>query len=192
MATNSFVAQRMAFAGHKGQRTGGLAALAAILGVVLKTSGSDKGQVCYGLASVAIGFLILCWLAVWALDIRYYNRLLEGSVNAILLLEKDARKRFGARGMILSGDIERAFRETFEHEVGEKWQGHTAVEKRKRCVLDGRKWFYWLVLVGLLFLLCSSLFMMCCEKVERIKQTRNGAPIAVQVYRGDGVDKANR
>jgi len=69
------------------QSIGGIAALATILGIVLKR-GYDKSETFnYGLAILAITCLILFWIAIWILDLRYYNRLLEGSVNAILEIE---------------------------------------------------------------------------------------------------------
>ena len=72
------------------QSIGGIAALAAILGVFLTDKNSNNDITFnYGLASIALLFLILFWIAIWILDLGYYNRLLEGAVNAILILEKN-------------------------------------------------------------------------------------------------------
>ncbi len=139
------------------QSIGGLAALTAILGFVLKNNEGSDGAFCYGLASVAIGFLILCWLAVCVLDLRYYNRLLEGSVNAILELEKHKGIFLEKKEITLSSNIERAFSVRFEHEGGTVEKGG----KERKCVfINGRTWFYGIVLVALGLLLVCSLIMM--------------------------------
>ena len=85
------------------QSIGGIAALAAILGIFLTdTNGNNDITFNYGLASIALLLLILFWIAIWILDLRYYNRLLEGAVNAILLLEKNKEEFFKNKEIYLS------------------------------------------------------------------------------------------
>ncbi len=157
------------------QSIGGLAALAAVLGFVLKNNEGSDGAFCYGLASVAIGFLILCWIAVWVLDLLYYNRLLEGSVNAILELEKRTKMAFGEKRITLSSDIERAFSVRFEHEGGKVEKSR----KERECNFrNGRTGFYGIVLVALLLLFVSSLFMMCRQTCENNESQAKSVPLS--------------
>ncbi len=124
------------------QSIGGLAALAAILGIFLHTqSGNDKSFNC-GLATLAIICLILLWVAIWILDMRYYNRLLEGSVNAILELEKNKKEFLTKKQIDLSSNIESAFHKRFAHEP-----------KGCRILFNGRNGFYLVVLATLFVIL---------------------------------------
>ncbi len=129
------------------QSIGGIAAIAAILGIFLKgNSGNNFDSFNYCLGATAIGILMIFWLAIYCLDMRYYNRLLEGTVNAILELEKN-KNILGKEGIKLSTNIENAFLKPFEHE--EKcWF--------KRNILGGRNGFYLFVFIGLLipFIIC--------------------------------------
>ena len=144
------------------QSIGGIAALATVIGIVLKTTNGNNEGFNYGLAIIAIIFLMFCWVAIWVLDLRYYNRLLEGSINAILELEKDKKKDFLEKKEInLSSNIEKAFKVKFEH------------EKRKggEDFINGRTWFYGIVFFALVFvLLCTS--FMCYQD---FKQNKNEA-----------------
>lgn len=123
------------------QSIGGIAALAAILGIFLTDTNSNNDITFnYGLASIALIILILFWIAVWILDLRYYNRLLEGSVNAILLLEKNKEEFLENKEINLSTNIENAFNQRFAHEP----KGLI-----KRFLLNARNLFYSLVFIGL-------------------------------------------
>ncbi len=100
---------------------------------------------------------MLFWIAIWILDLRYYNRLLEGSVNAILELEKNKDKFLEKKKINLSINIERAFKVKFEHENGGEVeiQGN---EIRKKFI-NGRTWFYKVVFIALWIFLLSTIFM---------------------------------
>jgi len=122
------------------QSLGGLAALAVILGIFLNNKGQGNESFNYSIATIALLILMGFWIAIWVLDMCYYNRLLEGSVNAILELEKDKGKFLKKKEIKLSTNIEMAFRKRFQH------------EPKKICerVINGRNCFYLIVLVMLL------------------------------------------
>ena len=87
------------------QSIGGIAALATIIGIILKNTNDNNEVFNYGLAILAIICLMLFWVAIWILDLRYYNRLLEGSVNAILELEKNKEVFLEKKEINLSSNI---------------------------------------------------------------------------------------
>jgi hypothetical protein len=129
------------------QSIGGLAALATVLGIVLKTNNGKDGTFNYFLATLALFFLICCWGAICALDLGYYNRLLEGSVNAILELEKKRGAFLKKKEICLSTNIEKALKVRFDHEIN------------KTEIINGRKWFYGIVLIALLVIFVSTICM---------------------------------
>ncbi|HZW31406.1 MAG TPA: hypothetical protein VFF52_11900 [Isosphaeraceae bacterium] len=61
------------------QALGGVAALAAVAGIVM--NGSGPGRMRWTLMAVASAVLILFWLAVFCLDYFYYTRLLYGDTD---------------------------------------------------------------------------------------------------------------
>lgn len=126
------------------QSIGGLAVIATILGIILHGKNGNNETFDYGCAVLAI----LCgiWVAIWILDLRYYNRLLEGSVNAILELEKNKERFFKNREIKLSTDIENAFHKRFDHERQGWWER----------TFNSRNGFYLIVFVALFL---STIFM---------------------------------
>lgn len=148
------------------QSIGGIAALAAILGIFLTDkNGNNDITFNYGLASIALLLLILFWIAIWILDLRYYNRLLEGAVNAILILEKNKEKFFKDKEINLSTNIENAFYRRFPHEP-------KGFIKR---FFSGRNGFYVIVLISLLLGFSISLRMYMnnrhCKPPNKIERT---------------------
>jgi hypothetical protein len=77
----------------------------------------------YSLKFVFPSFLI-AWLAIWCLDMYYYNRLLSGAADAIIELEK----QFSS------------------------FQLSTKTAEEIRKSKNGRIWFYSIVLIGLLII----------------------------------------
>ncbi len=63
-------------------------------------------------------FILAGWISIWVLDMRYYNRLLEGSVDALLKIEKVSFKNFKkeVENIALSTSIEKAFKKKLNHE----------------------------------------------------------------------------
>ncbi len=139
------------------QSIGGLAGLAAILGIFLHTQEGSNGSFNCGLAIVAIICLMLLWVAVWILDICYYNRLLEGSVNAILELEKKKADFLEKKEINLSSNIEGAFKQRFPHEP-KGWS---------KRLFNGRNGFYMTVFIALFVILLVSSFMYCRSYQEK-------------------------
>jgi small-conductance mechanosensitive channel len=72
----------------RSQSLGGVAAVAALAAVVAKSD--TTAELRWGLLTGAFALLSLFWVAVWALDLGYYNRLLAGAVDALLAIEKES------------------------------------------------------------------------------------------------------
>ena len=53
------------------------------------------------------GLLILFWIAIWVLDLSYYNRLLLGAVQALISIEKDSAGSGTVDKIILSTEIDK-------------------------------------------------------------------------------------
>lgn len=130
------------------QSIGGLAALVAILGIFLHGQEGVNESISCHLGIIAIICLMLLWIAVWMLDMCYYNRLLEGAVNAILELEKNKADFMKKKDINLSSNIEDAFHKRFAHEV----------RGCRRC-FDGRNGFYVMVFAALSVILVVSIVM---------------------------------
>jgi hypothetical protein len=133
------------------QSIGGIAALAAILGIFLNDgSGNSSNSFNYCIASVALFVLMMFWVGIFILDIFYYNRLLEGAVNAILELEQSKDEFAEKKNIRLSTNIEMAFRKRFKHEP-----------KGLKMIFNGRILFYIIVLIALFVTFTISCNMMC-------------------------------
>ena len=154
------------------QSLAGIAALATILGIILKSNIGQDGAFNYGLAIIAIICLMFFWIAIWILDLRYYNRLLEGSVNAILELERNKEGFLKSKHINLSSNIERAFKVKFEHESGREVEIQR--QETRKPFINGRKWFYVIVFSSLVFLLICTVFCKCqqlCNQRETSYET---------------------
>src|SRR6516162_8757312 len=122
------------------QALGGVAALAALAGVMVR--GDLAPTLRWGVLACSFLLLILFWVAVWILDMRYYNRLLHGAVKALLEIEEASRQNMPAPSLALSTRIE----QTAE-------QGISLTVAGKPCFGGGRLpiwWFYSSVCFGLL------------------------------------------
>ena len=125
------------------QALGGVAAIVAIAGIVLK---EPQGvAVRWTLMGFAFLALIAFWAAVWALDRFYYTRLLYGAVDAILELEKQSQSRTRWKTIDLSTKIEDRLR-------------GKAHEK-----LLGPQLFYLIVTLALLLMMIGSFIMGCLK-----------------------------
>jgi hypothetical protein len=122
------------------QALGGVAALAALAAIMVR--GDLAPALRWSVLSCAFVLLILFWVAVWILDMRYYNRLLHGAVKALLEIEELSRENKPISGLTLSTRIE----ETAEHGISLTIRG-------TQCFGGGRLpiwWFYGSVCFGLL------------------------------------------
>jgi hypothetical protein len=86
------------------QALGGVAALAALAAVMVR--GDLSPVLRCSVLACAFVLLILFWVAVWILDMRYYNRLLHGAVKALLEIEELSRQNKPLAGLALSTQIE--------------------------------------------------------------------------------------
>jgi len=121
------------------QALGGVAALAALAGIMVR--GDLAPTLRWSVLACSFLLLILFWVAVWILDMRYYNRLLHGAVKALLEIEEASRENMPAPSLVLSTRIE----ETAE-------QGISLTVAGKPCFGGGRLpiwWFYGSVCFGL-------------------------------------------
>jgi hypothetical protein len=82
------------------QSLAGVAAVSAVVGIFSKEGGA--GDIHLDWTIVGAIFLAMSgfWVAIWCLDIGYYNRLLNGAVNAIVELEKSTEPRSAFTGEI--------------------------------------------------------------------------------------------
>lgn len=124
------------------QALGGVAALSALIGVVLKATLMPEHL--WPVLSVSFAVLCIFWVALAILDIFYYNRLLLGTVDAILRLEDESGAQQKYDRLELSTEIKR----NVEGVGTKKW----------RASLRGPLAFYGLVLVALLGLFGLSVF----------------------------------
>ena len=88
------------------QALGGVAAIAALAGFVLKEHPS--GHIGWKVLAVAFAVLLIFWIALCLLDLLYYNRLLLGAVDAILEIESASQKGQFIRSLNLSTKIKAA------------------------------------------------------------------------------------
>jgi hypothetical protein len=129
------------------QALGGVAALAALAAVMVR--GDLAPELRWTVLVCAFIVLILFWVAVWILDMRYYNRLLYGAVKALLETEQLSRENKPLPGLVLSTRIE----QSAEQGVKRSAAGHGFSGGRLTVWL-----FYGSVCLGLLTGLGVSLF----------------------------------
>jgi hypothetical protein len=82
------------------QSLAGVAAISAVVGIFAKEGGAGDISLDWHIAHAIFLAMSGFWVAIWCLDIGYYNRLLNGAVNAIVALEKDT-----APGASFNGEI---------------------------------------------------------------------------------------
>jgi hypothetical protein len=73
------------------QALAGVAAVSTLVGIFTRTDKSHI-QISWQIATDVFGLLILFWIAIWAIDRLYYNRLLTGAVTALLAIEEESKK----------------------------------------------------------------------------------------------------
>lgn len=129
------------------QALGGVAALAALAAVMVR--GDLPPRMRWGVSVCAFVLLVLFWVAVWILDMRYYNRLLHGAVKALLEIEELSCASRPVSGLTLSTRIE----ETAERGITRSIQGRPCFGAARLPLW----WFYGTVCVGLLTGLIMSI-----------------------------------
>ena len=89
----------------RSQSLAAVAAFAAIASALLRGS-NDSGSL-WGAMTGVFGLLILFWIAIWVLDLCYYNRLLMGAVQALISIEKDSAGSAPVDRITLSTEIDK-------------------------------------------------------------------------------------
>lgn len=129
------------------QALGGVAALAALAAVMVRGDLAPKLR--WAVLVCAFILLVLFWVAVWILDMRYYNRLLHGAVKALLEVEELSRQKLPIPGLVLSTRIE----ETAERGIARSIEGRPSFGAARLPLW----WFYGSVCLGLLIGLVMSI-----------------------------------
>lgn len=88
----------------RSQSLGAVAAFATLAGIIAKSD--TKLELRWGLLMGAFILLSVFWVAIWLLDLGYYNRLLEGAVDALLAIESESHSSKFVDGIELSTKIE--------------------------------------------------------------------------------------
>lgn len=73
----------------RSQSLGAVAAFATLATVV--TRNTTAYELRWGLLTGAFLLLSMFWVAIWVLDLGYYNRLLQGAVDALLTIESQSK-----------------------------------------------------------------------------------------------------
>jgi hypothetical protein len=88
----------------RSQSLGAVAAFATLAAVFVKND--TTAELRWGLLMGAFALLSMFWVAVWALDLGYYNRLLAGAVDALLIIESESQGSKSVDRIELSTKIE--------------------------------------------------------------------------------------
>lgn len=134
------------------QALGGIAAISALVGFLSK--GDTPEDFRWGAFAGVFLILILVWVAIWFLDVRYYNRLLLGAVAGILQIEQKSKTHTHINELELSHIIEQAAR------------GEKIPDLKGPGFWSGRHWFYILVLFSLFLALWFSTYEHCLKAPE--------------------------
>lgn len=119
-------------------RVQALGAVTAVIAIASLFSDTATG-IPWGVATTIFGFLSLFWAALWFLDFQYYNRLLIGAVDELLKIEKLSQTQNYVHQLNLSTNISKKVRKKVDSNLN------------LEGTLSGPKYFYLVVLVGLLF-----------------------------------------
>jgi hypothetical protein len=85
------------------QALAGVAALSTLVGIFAKTELTSNSWLIAGLVFVALAAF---WIAIWIIDFAYYNKLLIGSVTALLRLERLSLESRDVQGINMSTLVE--------------------------------------------------------------------------------------
>jgi hypothetical protein len=128
------------------QALGGIAVISALVGLLSK--GDTPEDFRWGIMVAVFFLLSFFWVALWILDSRYYNRLLEGAVYAILEIEKTSDHSDRVNHLNMSRRIEQAVR----GELPEMEGGGRPKTLFRRCrdeLASAKGQFYLVVLLAL-------------------------------------------
>jgi hypothetical protein len=149
----------------RSQSLGGVAAIATLVGVVAKSD--MTGELRWGMLTGTFFLLFVFWIAVWVLDMGYYNRLLQGAVDALLIIEKESKASEYVDRIELSTKIE------------ERTKSHQGL--CNLCIFSSRNIFYSLVFLALLAGLSMSAYELYSARSGNQTPTTGTQPTASHV-----------
>ena len=83
----------------RSQSLAGIAAVSTLVGLFTKQTGTDV-QMGWLVAEALFAAMAIFWIAIWCLDMLYYNRLLIGAVTALKELESQTTGETDFKGSI--------------------------------------------------------------------------------------------
>jgi len=113
------------------QALGGIATISALTGFF--SMGDTPADFRWSILGGVLFLLCLVWVAIWRLDMSYYDKLLIGSVDAIIEVERLSKKQTTIGELNMSQKIENA-----------------TCGNSKRSFCNARNGFYLIVLIALL------------------------------------------
>lgn len=145
---------------------GGVAAISALVGILSK--GDTSSDFRWGIVSAVLSVLSLVWIAIWIIDVKYYTRLLLGSVRAVLEVEEISHRAKTVSSLLMS------------HRIKETVEGNFSKLDKNPFWRDAVWWFYTLVFVALLAGTYFSLTQHCTNATATSLAYSHGICRAVQ------------
>ena len=145
---------------------GGVAAISALVGILSK--GDTVADFRWGIVSSVLLVLTLVWIAIWIIDVKYYTRLLLGSVRAVLEVEEISHRAKTVSSLQMS------------HRIKETVEGDFSNLDKNPFWRDAVWWFYTLVFVALLAGAYFSLVQHCANATGTSVAYSHGICRAVQ------------
>lgn len=139
------------------QALGGIAAIITLSGLSVNFVSKSTTSIQWVILAGTFVFLLLVWVAIWIIDMQYYNRLLQGAVRAIIECESKTEGR-----ITLSTTIERQFGNRNSEKDIAAWP--------QRC-------FYLLVAFGLI------VGAVCCSYLATTTQTQSPEKLEYRLER---------
>lgn len=131
----------------RSQSLAGIAAVSTLVGIFTKEGIADVHMDWLVATSLFIAMAFF-WIAIWCLDILYYNRLLMGAVAAIVKLETDLKSSLSVN-IDMSTHIDGEF--------------HHPLYGRNLSRFKGVLWFYFIVLCVIVAGVAFSAHMYCSD-----------------------------
>ncbi len=122
------------------QALAAVAALSTLVGIFTKTD-PNSVHISWEVATGVFSLLTVFWIAIWAIDRCYYNRLLIGAVIALRLVEAESKKKNPSIAINMSSQIEEYVAHPFSD---------TRTRREKFQTKLGVRAFYLLVLMALI------------------------------------------
>lgn len=128
---------------------GGIAVITALVSVLSK--GETASDFRWSVLSAVLFILTLVWIAIWIIDVKYYRRLLYGSVRAVLEIEAISNSHKVVNSLRMS------------HRIKEAIESGRQEPAAKHLWSDAIAWFYTVILVSLIAGMYISLDQHCTQ-----------------------------